>query len=178
MTQVQILNNGVHIQETKTLAKPYIYLRVEGSLLASDPSRAIFHFSRNSQAFTERIYRLLTAGAAALARLLISLLDRPFGMRLLHLPLRGMSRDRLDLLGEDLFEYVLKPQLNPEAVNRIRQFQQSGSRVVLVSNELDHIIRPLAQFLKVDLLLTNRLEFRDCLATGRVLDPILPPPGR
>ena len=66
MTQVQILNNGVHIQETKTLAKPYIYLRVEGSLLASDPSRAIFHFSRNSQAFTERIYRLLTAGAAAL----------------------------------------------------------------------------------------------------------------
>jgi len=31
--------------------------------------------------------------------------------RLLHTLLRGVSQDRLDLLGEEYFQYVLKPQL-------------------------------------------------------------------
>jgi hypothetical protein len=40
-------------------------------------------------------------------------------------------------------------------------------------SELDHLIRPLAQELKVEHLLTNRLEFRDGRATGRLLDPVV-----
>jgi hypothetical protein len=162
---------------TPTPVKQYIFLRVEGSLLASDPSRAIYHFARNSQAFTERIYRLLNVSAVAAARLLLNPLNRPFAMRLLHLPLRGVSRDRLDLLGEELFEYVLRPQLNPEALNRIRQLQKGQSQLVLVSNELDHVIRPLAQLLNIDFLCTNRLEFRDGISSGRILEPIILPPG-
>ena len=45
--------------------------------------------------------------------------------------------------------------------------------MVLVSQELDHLIRPLAQELKVEHLLTNRLEFRDGRATGRLLNPVV-----
>jgi len=48
-----------------------------------------------------------------------------------------------------------------------------GRPVVLVSQELDHLIRPLAQELKVEHLLTNRLEFRDGRATGRLLNPVV-----
>ncbi len=91
----------------------------------------------------------------------------------MHLPLRGMSRDRLDLLGEEYFNYVVRPRLRPEGLQRLRQLQQTGRPVVLVSQELDHLIRPLAQELKVEHLLTNRLEFRDGRATGRLLNPVV-----
>lgn len=49
-----------------------------------------------------------------------------------------------------------------------------GNQVVLVSRELDHLLRPLAQHLGVRSLVSNRLEFRDGLATGRLHSPIIP----
>jgi hypothetical protein len=39
----------------------------------------------------------------------------------LHTLLSGVTRDRLDLLGEEYFEYVLKKQLKPEGVERLRE---------------------------------------------------------
>jgi hypothetical protein len=49
--------------------------------------------------------------------------------------------------------------------------------VVLVSQGLDHVMRPLANYLGVERLLANRLEFRDGRATGRLLDPVIRPRG-
>ena len=54
---------------------------------------------------------------------------------------------------------------------------RSGRRVVLVSQGLDHVMRPLAQHLGVKWILANRLEFRDGIATGRLLDPVIRPRG-
>src|SRR5262249_25622909 len=47
--------------------------------------------------------------------------------------------------------------------------------VVLVGQLLDHILRPLAKHLGVAFFVSNRLEFRDGHATGRLLDPVVPP---
>ena len=52
-----------------------------------------------------------------------------------------------------------------------------GDRVILVSQGLDVVMRPLAQFLGVDRVLTNRLEFRDGVATGRLMSPMISPRG-
>jgi len=49
--------------------------------------------------------------------------------------------------------------------------------VVLVSQGLDHIMRPLAKHFGVGRILCNRLDFRDGLATGRLLDPVIRPRG-
>src|SRR5438477_3473992 len=49
--------------------------------------------------------------------------------------------------------------------------------MILVSQGLTHIIRPLAEFLGVGRLIANRLEFRDGLATGRLLSPVIRPRG-
>ena len=54
---------------------------------------------------------------------------------------------------------------------------ESGAQVVLVSQGLDHVMRPLAQHLGVKWLVANRLEFRDGIATGRLLDPVIRPRG-
>jgi len=41
---------------------------------------------------------------------------------------------------------------------------------VLVSQGLDHVMGPLAKYLGVNWLIANRLEFRDGIATGRLID--------
>lgn len=113
----------------------------------------------------------------ALVRPLLYASNRVFATRVLHVLLSGVTRDRLDLLGEEYFEYVLKKQLRPEGVARLREcIREKGPKnVVLVSQGLDHVMRPLANFLGITRLISNRLEFRSGIATGRLLDPVIRP---
>ena len=103
--------------------------------------------------------------------------NRVFATRVVHTVLRGVSRDRLDLLGEEYFQYKLKPQLKPEGVQALKALIDSGVEVVLVSQGLDHVMGPLARHLGAKWVIANRLEFRDGIATGRLLDPVIRPRG-
>jgi thioester reductase-like protein len=102
---------------------------------------------------------------------------RVFATRVVHSVLRGVSRDRLDLLGEEYFQYKLKPHLKLDGVSRLKGLQARGAEIVLVSQGLDHVMRPLAQFLGVKWLVVNRLDFRDRVASGRLLSPVIRPRG-
>jgi long-chain acyl-CoA synthetase len=88
-----------------------------------------------------------------------------------------VTRDRLDLLGEEFFQYKLKPRLKERGLQRVQELVQAGADVVLVSQGLEHVMRPLAQHLGVRRIVANRLEFRDGMATGRLLDPVIRPRG-
>ena len=103
--------------------------------------------------------------------------NRVFATRVVHSVLRGVSRDRLDLLGDEYFQYKLKPYLKPDGVAKLKQLQASGADVVLVSQGLDHVMRPLANYLGVKSMVVNRLEFRDRVASGRLLAPVIRPRG-
>src|SRR5579862_8438095 len=103
--------------------------------------------------------------------------NRKFATRVVHNVLRGVTRDRLDLLGEEFFQYKLKPNLKQEGVQKVLELVQSGAEVVLVSQGLEHVMRPLAQHLGVKRIVANRLEFRDGTATGRLLAPVIRPRG-
>src|SRR5260370_41963072 len=116
-------------------------------------------------------------GEMALSRPFAYAASRTFARRLLHSLLRGVSQDRLDLLGEEYFQYVLKPQLRREAVEKLLGAVRGGEEVVLVSQLLDHVLRPLANHFGISSFVSNRLEFRDGHATGRLLAPIVRPRG-
>lgn len=137
--------------------------------------RLVAFLTWNAQGFTERWWRRWTTGFVALLLPLVYAAHRTFATRLLHTLLRGMSQDRLDLLGEEYFNYVLKPRLKSRQAQRLQEALASGARVVLVSHSLDHVVRPLANHLGVAWIIANRLEFRDGLATGRLLAPIVRP---
>jgi alcohol-forming fatty acyl-CoA reductase len=154
-----------------------VYWRVEGSLLNLSTVRPIAFFTWNAQSFLERWVRRGLVLLMALLRPFLYAADRKFATRVVHTVLRGISRDRLDLLGHEYFQYQLKPQLKEAGLHRFRSAIESGVRVILVSQGLDHVMRPLAKHLGVDLLVTNRLEFRDGIATGHLLDPVIRPRG-
>lgn len=156
---------------------PTVYWRVEGSLLDLTVVRPIAFFTWNAQTFTERFRRRGLIFLMALLRPLLYSTNRKFATRVVHTVLRGVSRDRLDLLGEEYFQYKLKPRLKAGGAEQVHQLLQSGAEVVLVSQALDHIMRPLAQHLGVKRIVANRLEFRDGVATGRLLDPVIRPRG-
>ncbi|MGE0132935.1 MAG: SDR family oxidoreductase [Blastocatellales bacterium] len=151
------------------------FWRVEGSLLNLGAVRPVAFFTWNAQSFSERWLRRGSMALLALIRPLLYAADRIFATRVLHTLLRGVSCDRLDLLGEEYFNYVLKPKLKPNGVTKLKETMARGKKIVLVSQGLDHVMRPLAQHLGVEYLIANRLEFRDGLATGRLLSPVIRP---
>ncbi|HKV03907.1 MAG TPA: SDR family oxidoreductase [Candidatus Acidoferrales bacterium] len=154
-----------------------LFWRVEGSLLNLTAVPTVGFFTWNAQSFLGRWARRGAMGVLAVARPFLYAADRVFATRVLHAVLRHQSCDRLDLLGEEFFHYHLKPRLKPRGVQKLREAMASGADVVLVSQALDHIMRPLASYLGVGRILSNRLDFRDGIATGRLLDPVIRPRG-
>ncbi len=164
-------------QDSSAPVREPVFWRVEGSLLNLTAVRPVAFFTWNAQSFLGRWARRGTMGVLAVARPFLYASDRVFATRVLHAVLRHTSRDRLDLLGEEFFEYFLKPRLKPRGVEALQRVIASGADVVLVSQGLDHIMRPLANHLGVRRILSNRLDFRDGIATGRLLDPVIRPRG-
>ena len=154
-----------------------VYWRVEGSLLELTTVRPIAFFTWNLQTFTSRWMKRGMVLLMALLRPFLYAAHRVFATRVVYSVLRGVSHDRLDLLGEEYFQYKLRPELKPEGVRQLKARIDSGGEVVLVSQGLDHVMRPLARHLGVRSVIANHLEFRDGLATGRLLDPVIRPRG-
>jgi len=166
-----------NIRASSSANQQTVFWRVEGSLLNLTAVRPVGFFTWNAQSFLERWSRRGAMGALAVARPLLYATNRLVATRLLHSVLRGVSRDRLDLLGEEYFEYGLKPRLKQRGVENLKRLVAAGNDVVLVSQGLDHIMRPLANYLGVSRILCNRLDFRKGMATGRLMEPVIRPRG-
>ena len=150
---------------------------MEGSLLELTTVRPIAFFTWNSQTYIARAARRSLVLLMALLRPFLYAANRVAATRIVHAVLRGITRDRLDLLGEEEFEYKLKPLLKDEGVRHLKALQATGVDVVLVSQGLEHVMRPLARHLGVRWIIANRLDFRDGVATGRLLSPVIRPRG-
>ena len=154
-----------------------MYWRVEGSLADLTTVRPIAFFTWNAQTFLERWVRRGLVLVMAVLRPILYAVHRSFATRVVHTVLRGTSRDRLDLLGEEYFKYKLQPYLKVDGIEQLKACLAAGDQIVLVSQSLEHVMRPLAQYLGVTWLIANRLEFRDGIATGRLLEPVVRPRG-
>ena len=130
-------------------ARERVYWRVEGSLLNLTAVRPVGFFTWNAQTFCERWARRGGMVFLALVRPFLYCTNRVFATRVLHALLRGVSRDRLDLLGEEYFEYVLKPQLKRAGRGTAAAGDGGGRRGGAGEPGLDHVMRPLAQHLGV-----------------------------
>src|SRR5258708_6570218 len=139
--------------------------------------RPVGFFTWNARGFAERGARRAGMGRMARRRLTASAKNSILATWFLHRLLRGTSGDRLDLLGEEYFHYVLKPQLRRESAEKLIDAVRSGERIVLVGQALEHILRPLANDFGVESFSVSRVEFRDGYATGMLLDPVVRPRG-
>src|SRR5271154_918982 len=177
LEQSNHLEPSNHKPRVPSVASPTVYWRVEGSLLDLTVVQPVAFFTWNAQTFSERFRRRGLIFLMAGLRPFLYSTNRKFATRVVHTALRGVTRDRLDLLGEEYFQYKLKPRLKAHGAERGRGLVRAGADVVLVSQGVEHVMKPLAQHLGVKRVVANRLEFRDGVASGRLLEPVIRPRG-
>jgi HAD superfamily hydrolase (TIGR01490 family) len=117
---------------------------------------------------------LLKAPAMAMAEMR----DRRMFNELLYSAYAGVSEDRMEVLSEEVFEDVLRPALYPYAQALIDQSKRAGHRVVLISGALDCVLRHLAEHLGAHDVIANRLEMKDRIATGKIVQPVVAGPTK
>lgn len=86
---------------------------------------------------------------------------------------KGVSRDRLTILGEEYCERILISHLYPEAVGLLHDNRATGLEPVLVTGSPDFIVDPIARHLGVTDFAANRLAFSRGRATGRMREPVM-----
>ena len=156
---------------------PTVFWRVEGSLLDLTVVRPVAFFTWNAQTFAERLRRRGLIFLMALLRPFLYSTNRKSATRVVHTVLRGVTRDRLDLLGEEYFQYKLKPRLKERGVRKVQELVDPGRKSLLVSQGLEHVMRPLAQHLGVKRLSRTAWISAMAVATGRLLEPVIRPRG-
>lgn len=145
------------------------FFRVEGTLLSRPTAFTVAWYAANAQELGSRFARL---GALGLA-LPVMGADRALGRRLQWSALRGMSEDRLVVLGEEVYESQLADTVRQVGRDLLARARSEGRRIVLVSDNLDVVVEHLARDLGVDDWRANRMELRNGRATGRLVDPVV-----
>ncbi|MGP4058166.1 HAD-IB family hydrolase [Mycobacterium sp. 4D054] len=93
--------------------------------------------------------------------------------------LRGNSVDDIDELAERLFVQKIVSRIYPEMREIVRAHMARGHTVVLSSSALTVQVEPVARFLGIDNVLSNKFETDDDgLITGEVQRPIIWGPGK
>ncbi len=85
---------------------------------------------------------------------------------------RGRREEDLLVEAQELFARAILPAIYPEAVRSIQQHQASGHIICIVSGATRFIVEPVAQYLGVEHIVHTRLEVKDGVFTGRVIEPI------
>ncbi|BBX74379.1 HAD-IB family hydrolase [Mycobacterium shinjukuense] len=93
--------------------------------------------------------------------------------------LAGRLLSDLEEIGERLFAQRIESRIYPEMRELVRAHVARGHTVVLSSSALTIQVNPVARFLGINNMLTNKFETNDDgILTGGVLKPILWGPGK
>ncbi|MEM6956727.1 MAG: haloacid dehalogenase-like hydrolase [Myxococcota bacterium] len=158
---------------TDTQRTQAAFFRVEGTLLERSTLSAAAYIASNAQGVGQRIARLGNVALAAPLALAGELATGAAATRVTWMGLRGMSEDRIQVLAEEYFEeYVVDDALDI-GMDLLKKARAAGKRIVLISDNIERIMAPLAGELEADDLICNRLEFRKGKATGRLEDPVI-----
>lgn len=150
------------------------FFRVEGALLKRGTLATAAYFAANGQGFRERAARLGHVALAAAGFGLLGQNDRSLANRVTWAALRGMSDDRLAVLAEEYVDEQAVPALLDSGLELISRARRAGHRIVLVSESIDRIIKPIAEHVRgVDDVVCNSLEVVDGETTGRLEAPIV-----
>lgn len=156
-----------------TPAQEQTIWRVEDNLVDLGAVRPLGFMARNAHRYSERWKRVAALSGLSALRVLLYATSPALSCRVLHWALRGMSRDRLEALGEEYFETFLRPRLKKSGVERLQRALEDDGSAILISQGLEQVVRPLARHLNVDRFIANRLEMQAGRATGRLLLPIV-----
>jgi HAD superfamily hydrolase (TIGR01490 family) len=146
---------------------------LDGTLVRTNLVHAFAYNAKNQQGLWRSLTRTVTTAASVPLFFAADFYSRRLFNDVFFRMYRGESEDRLRYLSDELFENAIKPNIFPGAYELIDKSKRLGLRQVLVTGALDLTVKPLAKHLGIDYAVTNRLEYVDGKATGRLLPPIM-----
>src|SRR5262252_566952 len=146
---------------------------LDGTLVRTNLVHAFAYNAKNQQGLLRSVVKTLGTFASVPLFMAADFYNRRLFNDIFFVRYRGESEDRLRYLADELFENVIRPSIFPGAYELIDKSRRLGLRQVLVTGALDLTVRPLARHLGIDDAVTNRLEYVDGKATGRLLPPIM-----
>jgi phosphoserine phosphatase len=145
------------------------FFRLEGALSAEPAWTGARWLASNAPSVRRRIFGVAgVALSAALGRR-----DPAITREVAWSVLRGFSEDRLLVLGEDYARDHLLPGIKPDARRLLEEARAGGHVLVLVSESIDVIARPVGEALGIDVLVSNTLDMEAREATGTLRAPIV-----
>ena len=154
-------------------ARAAAFYDVDGTLIKTNVVHAYAYYAVNAQRMTDRLKRAAGLLTSLPLYWVADKYDRKLFNDAFYKNYAGFSEDRLVVLGEEVFENVIKPNIFEGAKDLIARSRARGMRQVLVTGAIDHVTKPLAEYLEVDDWVANRLEMKDRVATGRLVQPMI-----
>src|SRR5215470_9380987 len=149
------------------------FFDLDGTLLSCNLVTMHAYYARNDRSLLKSVYQFTKVLVSVPLLFGLDLYSRSLFNIFSFRAYKGMHRDRLIGLADDLFEVTLKPSIFPQAKLLIDTTRELGYRNVLVTGTLDFQVRPIALHFGIDEIICNRLEFKNHVATGRFLPPLL-----
>ena len=146
---------------------------MDGTLVRTNLVHAFLYNAKNQQGVLKSIFKTAATVASIPLFLGADLYNRRLFNDVFFVRYKGESEDRLRYMADELFENAIRPSIFPGAYELVKKSKQLGLRQVLVTGALDLTVGPLARHLGIDHCVTNRLEFVDGIATGRLLPPVM-----
>lgn len=145
----------------------------DGTLVSSNIVTRYAWLARHMPSRTASAWRFSRLLASVPFYLALDFYSRRLFNQVFFRSYRGLRQTWLEELAQRVFEAVILPSIHLGAPAFVRDIRAEGVRLVLVSGELDFLLRPVVRFFNFDDLIANRLEFDRGVATGLVAAPLL-----
>jgi len=146
---------------------------LEGTLVSTNLVHTLGFYARNQQGVLRSLRKTATTVLSIPLFAATDQYSRKVFNDLFFKRYKGETEDRLRFFADELFESVLKPAVFPGAFELIEKSRSLGLRQVVVTGALDFSVEPLMKYLGIETYVSNRLEFVNGIATGRLLPPVL-----
>ena len=157
---------------------PASFFDVDGTLVRTNLLHPTVFYLANQGNPLKSLGALARAAVSGPRMALAEVIDRRRFNELLFATYEGISRDRLLLLADEAFDRVVKRALFPGARDLVDRSAAQGHDIVLVSGALDFLMQRLAKYFGGAAHISNRLEFKDGYATGKLIRPVVAGPEK
>jgi len=145
---------------------------LDGTLVSSNVVSQYLWFARNHPG-AGSLWRQLRALTRVPKWLALEKRSRLLFNQVFFREYRGLREDWMRANSLRMCEQILKPATFRGARDLVNSDRAAGFRTILVSGSLDFAIEPFLRDLSFDEAVANRLEFKNGIATGQLLEPVI-----
>lgn len=159
--------------------KTAAFYDLDGTILHGSVVDHYLYFAKTDPSLPGRARRLAGALVKGPYYKYVDYLDRHRFNTEFYASYAGLSEDRLAILGEALFEKVLKKKIYDGMLELLERDRQAGHHQVLLTGALDFVAEPVARYLGIQKVVASRLEFEsNGLCTGVLRPPVMAGPEK